>query len=315
MNGNNNIIGYDSQTGQPIYANQNTNVQQPIQSQMNTGYAQQPIQTPPPKKSNKGLVVLAILIVIGIVVAVLYFNNQNKNEPTNNDTPNNSEVENNNNDNENNYLQNDDEQNNNSTGIVDEETNTTYDENGAFLFSIEDVFTITGRGTVVTGSVQRGKVKVGDTVQIIGLDQEILTTEVTGIEMFREQKDEATVGDNAGIVLKDITREQVQRGQVLAQQNSIVAAIKFDADVHILSKDEGGRHTPFFDGYQPQFYFRTTDITGTIDLPDNIEMVSPGEDVSFTVTLSSNVAMEVGTEFSIREGGRTVGKGTVTKVH
>lgn len=315
MNGNNNIIGYDSQTGQPIYANQNTNVQQPIQSQMNTGYTQQPIQTPPPKKSNKGLVVLAILIVIGIVVAVLYFNNQNKNEPTNNDTPNNSEVENNNNDNQNNDLQNDNEQNNNSTGIVDEETNTTYDENGAFLFSIEDVFTITGRGTVVTGSVQRGKVKVGDTVQIIGLDQEILTTEVTGIEMFREQKDEATVGDNAGIVLKDITREQVQRGQVLAQQNSIVAAIKFDADVHILSKDEGGRHTPFFNGYQPQFYFRTTDITGTIDLPDNIEMVSPGEDVSFTVTLSSNVAMEVGTEFSIREGGRTVGKGTVTKVH
>lgn len=282
---------------------------------MNTGNTQQPIQTPPPKKSNKGLVVLAILIVIGIVVAVLYFNNQNKNEPTNNDTSNNSEVENNNNDNQNNDLQNDDEQNNNSTGIVDEETNTTYDENGAFLFSIEDVFTITGRGTVVTGNVQRGKVKVGDTVQIIGLDQEILTTEVTGIEMFREQKDEATIGDNAGIVLKDITREQVQRGQVLAQQNSIVAAIKFDADVHVLSKEEGGRHTPFFNGYQPQFYFRTTDITGTIDLPDNIEMVSPGEDVSFTVTLSSNVAMEVGTEFSIREGGRTVGKGIVTKVY
>lgn len=282
---------------------------------MNTGNTQQPIQTPPPKKSNKGLVVLAILIVIGIVVAVLYFNNQNKNEPTNNDTSNNSEVENNNNDNQNNDLQNDDEQNNNSTGIVDEETNTTYDENGAFLFSIEDVFTITGRGTVVTGNVQRGKVKVGDTVQIIGLDQEILTTEVTGIEMFREQKDEATIGDNAGIVLKDITREQVQRGQVLAQQNSIVAAIKFDADVHVLSKEEGGRHTSFFNGYQPQFYFRTTDITGTIDLPDNIEMVSPGEDVSFTVTLSSNVAMEVGTEFSIREGGRTVGKGIVTKVY
>ena len=167
----------------------------------------------------------------------------------------------------------------------------------------------------MTGNVQRGKLKVGDTVQIVGLSEEILTTEVTGIEMFREQKDEATVGDNAGIVLKDITREQVQRGQVLAKPNSIVAATKFDADVHILSKEEGGRHTPFFDGYRPQFYFRTTDITGVVDLPDTIEMVSPGEDVSFTTTLVSNVAMEVGTEFSIREGGRTIGKGTVTKVY
>jgi len=308
MNQNNNIIGYDSQTGQPIYGNQNTNIQQPTQPQMNTGYTQQPVQTPPPKKSNKGLVIIALLIVVGIVAAVLYFNNQNKKEPTNNETPNNSEVENNN-------EQNNEQQNNNSTGSVEEGTNTTYDENGAFLFSIEDVFTITGRGTVVTGNVQRGKLKVGDTVQIVGLSEEILTTEVTGIEMFREQKDEATVGDNAGIVLKDITREQVQRGQVLAKPNSIVAATKFDADVHILSKEEGGRHTPFFDGYRPQFYFRTTDITGVVDLPDNIEMVSPGEDVSFTTTLVSNVAMEVGTEFSIREGGRTIGKGTVTKVY
>ncbi|MBQ3511567.1 MAG: hypothetical protein IJA30_07520 [Bacilli bacterium] len=309
MNQNNNIIGYDSQTGQPIYGNQNTNIQQPTQQpQMNTGYTQQPVQTPPPKKGNKGLVIIALLIVVGIVAAVLYFNNQNKKEPTNNETPNNSEVENNN-------EQNNEQQNNNSTGSVEEGTNTTYDENGAFLFSIEDVFTITGRGTVVTGNVQRGKLKVGDTVQIVGLSEEILTTEVTGIEMFREQKDEATVGDNAGIVLKDITREQVQRGQVLAKPNSIVAATKFDADVHILSKEEGGRHTPFFDGYRPQFYFRTTDITGVVDLPDNIEMVSPGEDVSFTTTLVSNVAMEVGTEFSIREGGRTIGKGTVTKVY
>lgn len=295
MNQNNNIIGYDSQTGQPIYGNQNTNIQQPSPTQ-------------PPKKENKGLVIIALIIVVGIVSAVVYFNNQDKKEPTNNETPNNSEVENNNN-------QNNEQQNNSSTGSVDEGTNTTYDENGALLFSIEDVFTITGRGTVVTGNVQRGKLKVGDTVQIIGLSEEILTTEVTGIEIFIEQKDEATVGDNAGIVLKDITREQVQRGQVLAKPNSIVAATKFDADVHILSKEEGGRHTPFVDGYRPQFYFRTTDITGVIDLPDNIEMVGPGEDVSFTTTLVSNIAMEVGTEFSIREGGRTVGKGTVTKVY
>lgn len=200
---------------------------------MNTGYSQQPVQPPPPKKNNKGLVIVALLIVVGIVAAVLYFNNQNKKETTNNETPNNSEVENSN--------QNNEQQNNNSTGSVEEGTNTTYDEHGAFLFSIEDVFTITGRGTVVTGNVQRGKLKVGDTVQIIGLSEEILTAEVTGIEMFRSQKDEATVGDNVGILLKDITREQVQRDQVLAKQNSIVAATKFDADVHVLSTEEGGR--------------------------------------------------------------------------
>lgn len=294
MNQNNNIIGYDSQTGQPIYANQNTNIQQPLQPQ-------------PPKKSNKGLIIVAILIVVGIVAAVLYFNNQDKKELTDNETSNNSEVENN--------SQNNEQQNNNSTGSVEEGTNTTYDENGAFLFIIEDVFTITGRGTVVTGNVQRGKIKVGDTVQIVGLNEEILTTEVTGIEMFRQQKDEATIGDNAGLVLKDITREQVQRGQVLAKTNSIVAATKFDADVHILSKDEGGRHTPFFDEYRPQFYFRAIDITGKINLPESIEMVNPGENVSFTVELIHPIAIENGTKFSIREGGRTIGTGTVTKVY
>ena len=290
MNQNNNIIGYDSQTEQPIYGNQNISTQQPTQPQ-------------PHKKSKKVLVVIAVLAII-IIAGIVLFGNQSKKEATNNEQSNNSGVENNN-----------EEKNNSSTGSVEAGTNTTYDENGAFLFSIEDVFTITGRGTLVTGNVQRGKLRVGDTVQIVGLSEEILTTEVTGIEMFREQKDEATVGDNAGIVLKNITREQVQRGQVLAKPNSIVAATKFDADVHILSKEEGGRHTPFFDGYRPQFYFRTTDITGVINLPDNIEMVNPGEDVSVTTTLVSNVAMEVGTEFSIREGGRTVGRGTITKVY
>lgn len=303
MNQNNNIIGYDSQTGQPIYGNQNISTQQPMQPQMNTGYTQQPTQPQPHKKSKKVLVVIAVLAII-IIAGIVLFGTQSKKEATNNEQSNNSGVENNN-----------EEKNNSSTGSVEAGTNTTYDENGAFLFSIEDVFTITGRGTLVTGNVQRGKLRVGDTVQIVGLSEEILTTEVTGIEMFREQKDEATVGDNAGIVLKNITREQVQRGQVLAKPNSIVAATKFDADVHILSKEEGGRHTPFFDGYRPQFYFRTTDITGVINLPDNIEMVNPGEDVSVTTTLVSNVAMEVGTEFSIREGGRTVGRGTITKVY
>lgn len=304
MNQNNIIIGYDSQTGQPIYGSQNTNIQHP---QMNTGQTQQQVQTKPPKKSKKGLIIVAVLAIIAIIAGIVLFGNRDKKDPTNNETPNNSEVENSN--------QNNEQQNNNSTGSVEEGTNTTYGENEAFLFSIEDVFTITGRSTVVTGTVERGKLNVSDTVQIIGLSEEILTAEVTGIEMFRSQKDEATVGDNVGILLKDITREQVQRGQVLAKQNSIVAATKFDADVHVLSTEECGKSTPFFDGYRPQFYFRTTDITGVIDLPNNIEMVSPGEDVSFTATLVSNVAMEVGTEFSIREGGRTIAKGTMTKVY
>ena len=273
MNQNNNIIGYDSQTGQPIYGNQNTNIQQPTQPQMNTGYTQQPTQ--PPKKSKKGLVVIAVLAIIAVIAGIVLFSNQDKKEPT----------------------------------------NTSYDENGAFLFSIEDVFTITGRGTVVSGKVERGKVKVGDTVQIVGLNNEILTTEVTGVEMFRQTSEEATVGDNAGILLKDITRAQVQRGQVLSKPNSIVAATKFDANVYILTKEEGGRQTPFFNGLKPQFYFRTIDITGTITLPKGVEMVMPGDNVSFTTTLISPVAMEVGTEFSIREGGRTIGEGTVTKVY
>lgn len=291
MNQNNNIIGYDSQTGQPIYGNQNTSAQQPTQPQSH-------------KKSKKCLAIIAVLVII-IIAGIVLFGNQSQKETTNNEQSNNSGVENNN-----------EQKNNNSTGSVEAGTNTTYDENGAFLFSIEDVFTIRGRGTAVMGKVQRGKLKVGDTVQIVGLSEEILTTEVTGIEHLREQKEEITIGDIAsGIFLKDITSEQVQRGQVLAKPNSIVASTKFDADVHILSKEEGGRHTPFFDGYRPQFFFRITDITGVIDLPDNIEMVNPGEDVSFTTTLVSNVAMEVGTEFYIREGGRTVGKGTITKVY
>ena len=266
------------------------------------------MQNQPPKRSNKTLAIISIIIVAGIVGTVLYFTNQDNKEPTNKETTNNTELENNN-------TQNNEHKENNSTGSSEEGTNTTYDENGALLFSIEDVFTITGRGTVVTGNVQRGKLKVGDTVQIVGLNEEILTTEVTGIEMFRQQKDEATVGDNAGIVLKDITREQVQRGQVLAKPNSINAVKKFDANIYMLTKEEGGRHTPFFEGYKPQFYFRIIDVTGTIDLPNNIEIVMPGDTVSLTVELEKNIAMEIGTEFSIREGGITIGTGTVTKIY
>lgn len=247
-------------------------------------------------KTNK---IVTILIIICVIVGIYLFINSYK-KGSNSTNPE---------ENHNTNLESD------TIGKVDEGTNTTYDENGAFLFSIEDVFTITGRGTVVTGHVERGTVKIGDKVQIIGLNQEILTAEVTGIEMFRTTNNEATIGDNAGILLKDITREQVQRGQVLAKPNSIVAAKKFDADVYVLTPEEEGRQTPFFTNYSPQFYFRTIETKGTITLPDNIEMVSPGDSVSFTTTLVSNVAMEVGTEFVIREGGKIIARGTVTKVY
>ena len=315
MNQGNNIIGYDSQTGQPMYANQNIEngyTQQPVSpiyenQNMGNVYTQQPVQ--PPKKGNKILIIIALLVVIGVVGVVLYFNNQDKKELTNNEDKN--EITNN----ETNSNNQNETENNNSTGSVGEGTNTTYDENGAFLFRIEDVFIITGRGTVVTGRVDRGKVKVGDTVQIVGLNVEPLTTAVIGIEMFRQTKDEAIIGDNVGILLRGIAKEQVQIGQVLAKPNSIEAATKFDADVHMLSKTEGGRHTPFFNNYRPQFNFRAIDITGIIELPEDIEMVGPGENASFTVELISPIAMDVGTEFSIREGGRTVGTGIVTKVY
>lgn len=255
------------------------------------------------RKSNK-CAILVLLIVVVVVFLVLYFNNQDMKESTNKDTPNNLEIENN--------IQ----QENNSISSVTEGKNIDSNLNDAFLFSIEDVFTITDGDTVVTGSVKRGKLKVGDIVQIVGLNENTLTTEVTGIEKFGEQKVESTiVGDNVAIVLRNITKEQVQKGQVLAKPNSIVAATKFDADVHILSKEEVGKYTSLFDGCSLQFYFRTIDITGVIDLPYNVEIISSGEDVSFTTTLVLNVAMEVGTEFSIIDDGIIVGNGTVTKVY
>lgn len=267
----------------------------------NLGYMQQPIQAKPQKKSNTIFIIIAILIVIGIAISVLYLNNQNKEKPANNETPNESEVKNN-------------HQSSYSIGIVEEGTNTTYAESGAFLFNIEDVFIITKR-IVATGKVVRGKLKVGDKVQIIGLNEEILTREVTGIRKYTDQIDEATVGDNVGITLKDITREQLQRGQVLAKPNSIVASTKFDADVHLLSTKEGGAHNTFPGEYKPDFNFREVDIPGAIKLLNGIEKLNPGDDVSTTTTLVNNVAMEVGTEFLIREGGRTLGIGTVTKVY
>ncbi|MFC5559522.1 elongation factor Tu [Ureibacillus thermophilus] len=183
-----------------------------------------------------------------------------------------------------------------------------------FMMPVEDVFSITGRGTVATGRVERGQLKVGDEVEIIGLADEPTKTTVTGIEMFRKLLDYAEAGDNIGALLRGISRDEVQRGQVLAKPGSITPHTAFKAQVYVLSKEEGGRHTPFFSNYRPQFYFRTTDVTGVITLPEGVEMVMPGDNVEMTVELISPIAIEEGTKFSIREGGRTVGAGSVSEI-
>ncbi|MGX1981707.1 translation elongation factor 1A (EF-1A/EF-Tu) [Thermolongibacillus altinsuensis] len=183
-----------------------------------------------------------------------------------------------------------------------------------FMMPVEDVFSITGRGTVATGRVERGTLKVGDAVEIIGLSDEPKTTTVTGVEMFRKLLDQAEAGDNIGALLRGVSRDEVQRGQVLAKPGTITPHTKFKAQVYVLTKEEGGRHTPFFSNYRPQFYFRTTDVTGIITLPEGVEMVMPGDNVEMTVELIAPIAIEEGTKFSIREGGRTVGAGSVSAI-
>ena len=182
-----------------------------------------------------------------------------------------------------------------------------------FLMPIEDVFSISGRGTVVTGRIERGKVVVGDEIEIVGIKDTTKTT-CTGVEMFRKLLDEGEAGDNVGVLLRGTKREEVERGQVLAKPGSITPHTKFEAEVYVLSKEEGGRHTPFFNGYRPQFYFRTTDVTGACDLPEGVEMVMPGDNVKMTVALIAPIAMEEGLRFAVREGGRTVGAGVVSKI-
>ena len=183
-----------------------------------------------------------------------------------------------------------------------------------FLMPVEDVFTITGRGTVATGRVERGTVKVGDTVEIVGMKDEKKSTVVTGVEMFRKLLDEAVAGDNIGCLLRGIDRKEIERGQVLSKPGSIHPHTKFKGEVYVLTKEEGGRHTPFFNGYRPQFYFRTTDVTGVTELPEGVEMVMPGDNVTMEVELITPIAIEKGLRFAIREGGRTVGAGVVSEV-
>ncbi len=188
------------------------------------------------------------------------------------------------------------------------------DTDKAFLMPIEDVFSITGRGTVATGRVERGQVRVGDEVEIVGIAEETAKTTVTGVEMFRKLLDYAEAGDNIGALLRGVAREDIQRGQVLAKAGTITPHTKFKAEVYVLTKEEGGRHTPFFTNYRPQFYFRTTDVTGVVELPEGTEMVMPGDNVTIDVELIHPIAIEDGTRFSIREGGRTVGSGVVTSI-
>ncbi|ALS80111.1 MULTISPECIES: elongation factor Tu [Planococcus] len=183
-----------------------------------------------------------------------------------------------------------------------------------FMMPVEDVFSITGRGTVATGRVERGQIKIGDNVDIIGLTEEPKSTTVTGVEMFRKLLDYAEAGDNIGALLRGVSRDDVQRGQVLAKPGTITPHTEFRAEVYVLSKEEGGRHTPFFTNYRPQFYFRTTDVTGVCNLPEGVEMVMPGDNIEMIVSLISPIALEEGTKFSIREGGRTVGAGVVATI-
>ena len=192
--------------------------------------------------------------------------------------------------------------------------NPERDTDKPFLMPVEDVFSITGRGTVATGRVERGVLKMSDTVEIVGLAEKSKTTVVTGIEMFRKLLDEAETGDNIGALLRGIQRTDIERGQVLAKPGSIKPHTHFMGQVYVLTKEEGGRHTPFFNGYRPQFYFRTTDVTGNIKLPDGVEMVMPGDNIDMEITLINPIAIEEGLRFAIREGGRTVGSGVVTKI-
>ncbi|WP_314557714.1 elongation factor Tu [uncultured Parvimonas sp.] len=188
------------------------------------------------------------------------------------------------------------------------------DIDNPFLMPVEDVFSITGRGTVATGRVEKGKVKVQDNVELVGLTTERRTVVVTGVEMFKKMLDEAAAGDNVGLLLRGVQRNEIQRGQVLAKPGTINPHTKFESEVYVLTKEEGGRHTPFFSGYRPQFYFRTTDVTGNIQLEDGVEMVMPGDNAKFIIELITPIAIDEGLRFAIREGGRTVGSGVVTKI-
>lgn len=278
----------------------NNMIQQSVQNQQ--------YQSPTNQKNNNNSlkVIIIIIVLIALGIGVFYFINHAKSDETPNVTENNNSTSNNSSDNN--------TSSDNASSTVGDNINTTYDENGAFLMNIEDVLTIYGRGTVANGRITRGKVKVGDTVQVIGLNREIRTVKVVDIKSFRESLNEAKVGDTVGVLLADLSRDEVEKGQVLAQPNSIIASDKFEAKIHLLTTVEGGRTKPVSTNYEVKFFFRTIVITGIMNLTNGKDMVNPGDSAEISVELTSSVAMEIGTEFSICEGGKVIGTGTITKV-
>ncbi len=279
---------------------QNQNVEQPIQqdySQLNT-----PQLTDNPtgkKKSFVPVIIIVLLIVIVVLVVLLLLKKEDK-TPTNYNGGSGQVQENNN--------------NGGSTSTTPVGNNGDFDVDGPFLMAIEDKFTIEGKGTTVTGRIERGTVKLNDEVQIVGFDKVEKTAVVTRIEMFRKEINTATAGQSVAITLKDVSRDDVIRGQVICKPNTITARKNFEAKVYLYTKEEGGRHTPFYSGYNPQIYFRTSDATGFLTILDNVENAKPGDNVNLSIKLISSMPMEVGDEFKIREGGRTIGIGTVTKL-
>lgn len=306
MEENNNLGNQNQETNQAVQ-NQETN--QVVQNQDVTPPSQETMgqvinqQLPPENKNNKKIIIIAIVVVIVVIgVTLVFVLGKMKEKNQNNNIQNNNQVENN--------IE--DTKENSDTNNSDNSSSQSNTE-GSLLMNIEDVFTISGRGTVVTGKIERGEIRLNDEVEIVGLT-ETKKAVVTGIEMFRKQQDYATAGDNVGILLHGIERDDVERGQVIAKVGSIKAHTTFEAEIYLLKKEEGGRHTPVFNNYRPQFYFRTTDVTGTMTFINGEEMLMPGETITAKVELISTIAMEKGTEFTIREGGRTVGAGTVTKI-
>ena len=314
--------------------NQNVQIEQPVPNIQTASVQQQSYneqssynQEPPSKNEKKKfrlvpIIVVVILVIIGVVYVNKYFN-KNSNNTTTEET--NKTIEDNNysnSDNENNTIIPVEKESNkaNSKEIYSEtakailDKENEYDQNGSFLMQIEDVFTVTGKGTVVTGKVLRGSIHLNDKVEIIGLDHKPVIVTIMGIEIFKKDFDMTLAGENASIYISDVHSSEVERGQVLAKPNSVNVGNKFEANIYALSEEEGGRHTPFFTAYNPQIYFRTTDINGTISLLDGIEMVMPGDNAHISVSLEKSVAMEVGTIFKIHEGGRIVAVGEGPKI-
>lgn len=270
------------------------------------------------KKMKKVSIFLFVIAILGVFIFIYFNFIKVDNKIMNNNITEKNDISSN-------WINNTNINSNTESNIYNESTtnsnnNILYDENGSFLMAIEDVFSITGRGVVATGKIERGTININDTVQIIGLKDETKTVVVTGIEMFRKTLDTAKAGDNVGLLLKnyeegELERSDLERGQVLAKPNSIKNVSKFDAKVYVSIQNESKRKIQIFNGYKPNFYFRTTDITGTVKLLDGVQTVNPGDTVNINVELVSPVAIEEGTEFSIREGGRTLGKGTVTRIY